>query len=262
MKFARFIALGDSFTEGMCDDLVDGNFRGWADRVADELAKHSSDFTYMNLAVRGKLIDQVLTEQLPHAFRYIQGASTLLSFHAGANDVLRPSYEASVTIPKYQAAVREVAKSGCTLMLFTVVEKATGEGRTAKMWEERFSTFNRAVREMAAEVGAILIDWSAAPFLADRRFLATDRLHLNAEGHHRVASGALQQLGYPFDEAWLTPLPPATQGKLGLSALSDVRWFFTFALPWIWRRMRGKSSGDGRVAKFTEPTSWPISRSV
>ena len=256
--FTRFIALGDSFTEGMCDEIVDGQYRGWADRVADSLASASSDFTYMNLAVRGKLIDQVIAEQLPIAKRYIEGPQTLLSFHAGANDVLRPRYEATITIPKYVESVRALSKLGCTLILFTVVEKATGDGKTAKMWEERFSTFNRAVREVAAEVGAVLIDWNKALFLSDRRFLATDRLHLNAEGHHRVASGVLQELGLPYDKSWLVPLPPAPPISHLKSAQEDFTWLITFALPWIWRRVRGRSSGDGRKPKFAEPVRWPM----
>ncbi|HCP71812.1 MAG TPA: lysophospholipase, partial [Actinobacteria bacterium] len=33
-------------------------------------------------------------------------------------------------------------------------------------------------------------------------------------------------------------------------------WVLVFVLPWIWRRLRGKSSGDGRSAKYTEPTRW------
>ena len=258
--FDRFIALGDSFTEGMCDEVVHGHFRGWADRVADVLATQEPSFTYLNLAVRGKKIDQVLEDQLPVARQFITGQTTLLSFHAGANDVLRPRYEAAVTIPKYQASVREIAKTGCTLLLFTVAEKATGEGKTAQMWEERFSTFNRSVREVASEVGAVLVDWNEATFLADRRFLATDRLHLNEEGHHRVAQGVLEELGYPFDKSWRTPLPPEEGEKRWRNLGADIRWFVTFALPWIWRRVRGKSSGDGRSPKYREPVRWPISR--
>ena len=53
-NFSRFIALGDSMTEGMCDEFVDGKYRGWADRVADTLASEDPNFSYVNLAIRGK----------------------------------------------------------------------------------------------------------------------------------------------------------------------------------------------------------------
>ena len=87
MTFQRFIALGDSFTEGMTDEIVDGNYRGWADRVADVLTTQSPDFTYANLAIRGKLVTQVVSDQVPKAIPLISGKETLVSFHAGANDV-------------------------------------------------------------------------------------------------------------------------------------------------------------------------------
>ena len=54
-------------TEGMSDEIVDGNYRGWADRVADVMSAHYEGFTYANLAVRGKLVGQVLDEQVPRA---------------------------------------------------------------------------------------------------------------------------------------------------------------------------------------------------
>jgi hypothetical protein len=70
-KYTRFITLGDSMTEGMCDDIVDGQYRGWADRVADVLARNNHGFSYFNLAIRGKLLHQVIADQIPIAKRYI-----------------------------------------------------------------------------------------------------------------------------------------------------------------------------------------------
>ena len=87
--FTRFIALGDSMTEGMSDEQINGQYRGWADRVADVLAEGNPDFTYMNLAIRGKLVGQVARDQVPVALKYVEGRSTLLSFHAGANEIGR-----------------------------------------------------------------------------------------------------------------------------------------------------------------------------
>ena len=117
MKFQRFIALGDSFTEGMTDEIVAGNFRGWADRVADVLTTQTTDFTYVNLAIRGKLVKQVAEAQVPQALPFIIGKETLVSFHAGANDVLRPNYRPENVFPIYNEAVRTLAATGATLML-------------------------------------------------------------------------------------------------------------------------------------------------
>jgi lysophospholipase L1-like esterase len=259
MTYQRFIALGDSFTEGMTDEIIDGNFRGWADRVADVLSKESSEFTYVNLAIRGKLVKQVAEDQVPQALPFINGKETLVSFHAGANDVLRPNYKPENVFPIYNEAVRKLAATGATLMLFTVLERTGNTGKTADMWAERFGTFNKNVRAMAAEVGAIIVDANEEKFLSDRRLLAFDRLHLNDLGHDRVAQGVLEVLGMPFNPSWRTPLPPAKPTPWLVKKALSIAWFFSFALPWIWRRIRGKSSGDGRSAKYPIPTRWPLS---
>lgn len=241
----------------MTDEMVDGLYRGWADRVADGLAKKSATFTYANLAVRGKLLPQVIEDQVPAVLTYVSGPDTLISFHAGANDALRPGFDAALTRERYQSAVRKLAASGATIMLFTVLEDTGNSGRGSKLWQERFGTFNNGVREIAAEVGAIIIDANSERFFSDKRFLAFDRLHLNEEGHRRCADAVLEKLGYEFDPGWRTPLPPAKATPWIKERAIGVIWFFTFALPWIIRRLRGRSSGDGRVCKYPTPISWP-----
>lgn len=241
----------------MTDEVIDGKFRGWADRVADEMAKVHADFTYVNLAIRGKLLGQVVEDQVPTALGFVTGPDTLVSFHAGANDALRPGYQADVAIALYKEAVRLIAKSGAQLMLFTVLENTGNKGRGAEVWQKRFSGFNKGVREVGAEVGAIVVDANQERFFSDCRFLAFDRLHLNAEGHNRCAQAVLEKLDLPFDPAWRTPLPPAKKTPWVIEKLITVAWFFVFALPWIFRRIRGKSSGDGRSAKYPIPTAWP-----
>ena len=242
----------------MSDEIVNGQYRGWADRIADVMALADSDFTYVNLSVRGKLLKQVIDDQLPVAIGFVTGPDTLLSFHAGANDALRPSYKPEVAQALYTQGVRRAAATGATLMLFTVLERTGNTGRGSDVWAARFGEFNKIVREVGAEVGAIIIDANGETFFSDNRFLAFDRLHLNAEGHNRVAQALLEKLDYPFDSAWRIPLPPAPASSWLSRRISSTIWFITFALPWIWRRLRGKSSGDGRSAKYPTPTRWPV----
>jgi lysophospholipase L1-like esterase len=257
MIYNRFVVCGDSYSEGMTDEMVDGHYRGWADRVADGLAKKSATFTYANLAVRGKLLPQVIEDQLEIALSFVTGPDTLISFHAGANDALRPGFDQVLAKQRYQSAVRTLAASGATIMLFTVLEDTGNSGRGSKLWQERFAAFNNGVREVAAEVGAILLDANQERFFSDRRFLAFDRLHLNSLGHSRSADAILEKLGYEFDPGWRTPLPPAKPTPWIKERAIGVIWFVTFALPWIIRRLRGRSSGDGRVCKYPTPISWP-----
>ncbi|MCX6430104.1 MAG: SGNH/GDSL hydrolase family protein [Actinobacteria bacterium] len=260
MSYTRLITCGDSFTEGMTDELVDGHYRGWADRVADVMATAEATFTYANLAIRGKLVRQVVAEQLPIGLDFVTGPETLFIFHAGANDVLRPNYKSDEVLPLYADAVRRIAESGATILLFTVLEKTANEGKAGKVWAARFGEFNANVRAVAKEVGAIVADANEDGFLSDRRFLAKDRLHLNALGHYRVAQGVLEKIGLPFDALWRVPLVPAPRKSRWAQSYEYLEWFITYLLPWIIRRLRGKSSGDGRSAKYPNPIPWPIAR--
>jgi len=258
IQFERFIVCGDSFSEGMSDEVINHNFRGWADRVADIISVNNPNFTYANLAIRGKLVKEVLDDQIPIAIKLVTGPKTLFSFHGGANDALRPRYKPEIVLAQYRQAVRTIAASGATIILFTVLERTGKTGKMADLWAERFSVFNKNVRAVGNEVGAIIIDANQEKFFADRRFLAFDRLHLNMLGHDRVAQGVLEKIALPFDKNLRTPLPPAKPRSWIVQRALSVIWFFTFAAPWIWRRIRGTSSGDGRIAKYPAPIKWPI----
>lgn len=259
MHFNRFIALGDSMTEGMSDEIIDGNYRGWADRVADVLAMAEPNFSYANLAIRGKLLQQVVEEQVPSAIEFIEGKQTLVSFHAGANDVLRPNYKPELSYAQYEAGIKKLTEAGATVIIFTVVDKVDGKGKTADLWHQRFSAFNKNVRMVAKKYPVILFEAQDAQFLNDRRFLAFDRLHMNAQGHWRLAQAVLAGLNKSHDSNWQVSLGPAKKKNKIISTANTFAWMITFVLPWIWRRMRGKSSGDGRNGKYERPIRWPNS---
>ena len=243
-------------TEGMKDEVINGQYRGWADRVADGLAKDNPEFTYMNLAVRGKLLKQVAEDQVPKAVAYIQGKQTLVSFHAGANDVLRPNYKPEISLPEYEKAVKQLTDAGATVIIWTVIDKVEGKGSSAALWHMRFSNFNENVRAAAAKYPVILFEGRQAEFLNTRKFLAFDRLHMNTEGHYRLANLVLERLGYEFDSNWkIPPVPDKPKNRL-VRVISNISWILVFVLPWIWRRVRGTSSGDGRSAKHQVPVKW------
>ena len=256
MQYTRFIALGDSMTEGMKDEVINGEYRGWADRVADGLAKNEAGFTYLNLAIRGKLLNQVVTDQIPSALKFIEGKQTLVSFHAGANDVLRPTYNPQISLPQYEKGIKQLTDAGATVIIFTVVDKVEGKGKIAKLWHERFSAFNDNVRMVSGKYPTILFEGKKAEFLNTQSFLSSDRLHMNPEGHRRLANAVLEGLGYEFDPNWRNEIP-VNEKKSTLKPLSNIAWVITFLIPWIWRRVRGKSSGDGRSAKHALPVTWP-----
>jgi lysophospholipase L1-like esterase len=260
-----FVALGDSFTEGLEDEHGPGGAHlGWADRVAASLARHTGRVRYANLAVRGRLLDQVVAGQLPLALTMAgigqaESTSVLVSFHAGGNDVLRPGTDIPTVMRRYDAAVGRLVDAGVEVLLFTVIERAGGTGRTAARLAARFGQFNDLIREVARERGALLTDVGAVPALQDRRLWHEDRLHLGPEGHERVAAAVLEQLGVTDPELtggppgwWRTPLPVGPRQPRHVAVVTDVRWVRRHLLPWVGRRVRGVSSGDNRVAKHAE----------
>jgi lysophospholipase L1-like esterase len=244
-----FVALGDSFTEGLEDEIGPaGRHRGWADRVAAELARTGGSLRYANLAVRGRLLDQVVASQLPIA---LELAPDLVSFHAGPNDVLRPRADLPGLLARYDAAVGALAAAGSRTILFTVVER-TGAGRTADRLAVRFRAFNAGVRATAGRHGAVLVDLATVPVLRDRRLWHEDRLHLATEGHARVAAAVLAALGIEQSDWWRSELPGSVRATRAAALLADARWVRVHLLPWIGRRLRGVSSGDRITAKHAE----------
>lgn len=255
-ELRSYLALGDSFTEGMHDELgSDGRHRGWADRLAEALAQRSGGLRYANLAVRGRLLGQVVEEQLPVA---LSSRPDLVSFHAGPNDVLRPRVKLASVLHRYEHAVRALREAGCEVLLFTVLERAGGQGRLADSLARRFATFNAGIRATAQRRGAWLVDIGGEPALHDRRMWNEDRLHLAPHGHARVAAAALETLGVSDPDLlggapgwWREPLRPVAPHAASRLA-DDVRWAGRYLVPWVWRRVRGVSSGDGMVCKRPE----------
>ena len=256
--YSRFIVLGDSFSEGIGDEVYPetGIHRGWADRVADGLVARDQSLTYLNLSIRGKLIRQVAEDQVPTALKFATYGNVLVSFHAGANDLLRPSYNHAEAADLYVNSVRALRATGADVILFTVAEPVGAKGRTADRLAIKIAGFNEEVRKVATETSAILIEAAQVSILKDQRFWDRDRLHLNGEGHRRVAAAVLEALGYSQDSSWSSELPLERAKPRAVVVWQDFRWVISFLIPWIWRRIRGRSTGDGRSSKQAEPTIW------
>ena len=252
----QFIALGDSLTEGLSDKYPDGSYRGWADRVADEMSKQDSNFRYANLAVRGKLLEQVIADQLQVALPWMQGSQTLVTFHAGANNVLRPKFEPNQVFETYANAVSQIAATGSKILLFTVREVSNPQTKTQHYWNQRFGPFNENVKRVAAEFGATVMDANSREVFGDPRMLASDRLHLSTEGHRRVAAAVLSAIEMPHDADWQDPMSPYKPAPAPIRVVGSVAWGVAFLVPWAIRRITRKSSGDGRVAKHSELVTW------
>lgn len=242
--YSSYVALGDSFTEGLDDRRPDGGYRGWADRLAEHLAASTGDLRYANLAVRGRLLRQVVADQVPRA---IELRPDLITFSAGGNDLLRPRTDPDALAEIMQDATRRLRATGADVVLFTSFD--TRGVPVLRHVRGKLATYNLHVRSIADRHGCRLVDLWSMRRLLDPRAWALDRLHLSPEGHRRVALAVCEALGVPAAGDWREPWPAAPSVGWLSSRMSDVRWARTYFLPWVQRRLQGRSSGDEVTAK-------------
>ncbi|MDF9715890.1 SGNH/GDSL hydrolase family protein [Nocardioides sp. ChNu-99] len=246
--FHRYVALGDSFTEGVGDhDPTRANgVRGWADRVAEVLAARTDDFRYANLAIRGRKLRGIVEEQVQPA---IDLEPDLVTVYAGANDIVRPKVDLDALAVVYDEAVGRLAATGARVVLFTAFDPGSG-GIYAPI-RGRFALYNEHVREIAERHGATIADsWRMARQLpadlasSDARLWDEDRMHLGPAGHQFVAMMVLDALGVL--EHGLEPLPLSEIPDVPRLAKvrADLDWTRRYLGPWVHRRLTGRSSGD------------------
>ncbi|MER7015801.1 SGNH/GDSL hydrolase family protein [Saccharopolyspora sp. NPDC000359] len=243
-RWDSFVALGDSFTEGLADAGPGGTFRGWADRLAEHLAAREPDLRYANLAVRGKLVRQIVDDQVPQA---IALRPALVSFTAGGNNIIRPGSDPDEVARIFEGAVAELRGAGIDVLIGTGFD--TAETPVLRHVRGKVGTYNSHLRAIADRHGCHVLDLWSMRVLRDSRAWSADRLHLSAEGHRRVALRACEAVGVPTAEDWREPWPalPATSWRD--QRAEDIRWAREYLAPWIGRRLRGVSSGDGRGPK-------------
>lgn len=254
MTFTRYVALGDSFTEGVGDvagDLPNG-VRGWADRVAAALdaaalAAAAPGVEYANLAIRGRKLKAVVDEQVGPALAM---RPDLVTIHAGGNDILRTSVDLDDLLVHYDDAIARLTRSGATVALFTPHD--TGTVPIFGALRGRFAILAEGIRAIADRHGAALVDYWRIRDFDDPRMWSFDRLHLSPAGHQRIAIAVLDALGVPHD---LQPLPLAESPALSKAQArrADLEWARGFLAPWLGRRLRRVSSGDALTARYGTP---------
>jgi len=290
---ASFVAIGDSFTEGLNDPAPGGGFRGWADRLAGMLAAEHPDLRYANLAVRGKLLRQIVREQLPAA---VAVSPALVSIAGGGNDILRPGGDPDTLAELFDSAVARLRQAGCRVLMFTGFDPVNFP--VLRLLRGRIAAYDMHLRAIADTRGCYLVDLWSMRFLREPGAWSPDRLHLNAQSHQRVALRACEVLGVPVAGDWrvppddagalasprsgalvpagLTPVPPDHSPVLPrtwsrdpsrwdraawlAARREDLRWAREYALPWVNRRLHGTSSGDGLPPK--RPDLQPVTPPV
>ena len=250
--WSRYVALGDSFTEGIGDPEATspGGHRGWADRVAEELSQGTEDFAYANLAVRGKLIGQVSGEQITPALAL---RPDLITMSAGGNDVIRPGSDPDAIARRCDDIVRRLSADGATIVLFTGAD--VGFSPVFRGIRGKVAIYNEHLRAIAVRYDCIVVDLWSLSEIQDARMWAPDRLHLNALGHHTVARFVLSALNVANA---LEPSEPESMPSSSWrqARTEDLAWARAYLVPWVLRRVRHQSSGDHVLPK--RPVAGPF----
>ena len=238
--WTRFVAIGDSFTEGIGDPEPEspGGHRGWADRVAEVLAAGTEDFAYANLAIRGRLLQQILDEQVEAA---LELKPDLISVSAGGNDIIRPGTDPDEIAARFETGLARLTSDGATVIMFN----GPDIGMTPMLSRVRgkVAIYNENLRALAQRYDAVVADMWALRELSDARMWAPDRLHFSPVGHQAVARMVLSALNVENDlEPFAAePLPRMAWRQ---ARAEDAVWACTHFVPWVLRRLRHQSSGD------------------
>ncbi len=254
--FARYVAIGDSSTEGLDDPDGRGGYRGWANRLAAHIAAaQPGGLLYANLAVRGRMTKEIRREQLVPALAMHPDLVTVFS---GVNDVVRRRCDVAAVARETERMLAAFADTGATVLTITMPD-LSDVAPLARLIRDRVLALNDRVRAACARTEALCVDLERAPVTSDLRLWSDDRLHASSEGHARIAAALAQALGLPgHDGAWAEPLPPAPAASIVARVGDELRWTGEHLVPWLWRHARGISSGDGLSAK--RPTLETVDR--
>ncbi len=251
--FRRYVAIGDSSTEGLMDLDDDGGFRGWADRLAQHVADGQDEpLEYANLAVRGLHAAEIGATQLPDALAL---RPDLLTVFAGVNDVMSARCDFAALEAGLEALFAGAATSGATVATFTMVDPGAVNPLVRHV-RGRVFRLNRLIRSAALRHGALLVDFEAYPVAVDPRLWCPDRLHNSALGHARIAAALAWRLGLPgADPHWSDPIDePPSRRTAREGWASDLDWVVHHFTPWLGKAVRHVPHGQGVSAKRPVPT--------
>jgi lysophospholipase L1-like esterase len=254
--YGRYVAIGDSQTEGLWDGNDTVGFLGFADRLAALIDSLHLGLQYANLAIRGKLVADVLTEQVPPALAM---RPDLITVCVGMNDVIQPGRSFGRALINLEYMYAALAASGATVVTTTFpnVAQFLPLGRLVS---GRLARINGAITAAADKYDFRLVDLYNAASMRDLDTWDIDRVHASTKGHMLFAAAAAEALNLPgSNHDWAEANGSPTRLPFKSRTYGQLRWTREKFMPWVWRRMRGMSSADGRVPKrrTLEPLTTP-----
>jgi lysophospholipase L1-like esterase len=257
--YRSYVAIGDSFSEGLEDRRPDGTYRGWADLVAAELAAREPGFRYANLAVRGRRLHEIREVQVPAGTAM---DPDLITLAGGGNDIIGFRCDVPALARSFRELMAHLATTRATVLVFTGYDPR-GRLPMSRVLASRAGAYNAAITAAADEYGALLVDlWRLDELYHDRNW-ARDRLHLSPQGHALIAATVLRTLGVPgpYHQLAVAEVGGAddrtVRARLAwlTARRADAVWVRSHLAPWVGRKLRGRSTGDGVLPKHPELTA-------
>ena len=193
--YTRYIAIGDSQTEGLWDgdDVV--GLRGFADRLAVLLDSHYPGLHYANLAIRGTLVTDVLREQVPPALAM---QPDLITVCVGMNDVIQPGRSFGRALADLETLYAALAGSGATVVTTTFPNVAQFLP-LGWLVSGRLARINDAIRESAARYDHVhvgMMGQRRTPGMEDGEDAdaGAEMFGIGRDRQHRLRRGFEQQI--------------------------------------------------------------------
>jgi lysophospholipase L1-like esterase len=198
-RWTRYVAVGDSLSEGLGDPLTGGATRGWANLLAAHLRTVQPALEARNLAVRGHLTRHAVDRQLDAALAF---EPDLVSIFIGGNDVLlRGTFDADRFQRELELLVEPFASRDATVVLSTLPDLTACSPLLPPLRgvvRRRVIRANEVIRVLSRRHGTVLLDAEADPRTRRHAMWSIDRIHPSAEGHRLIAASVAELLGVPL----------------------------------------------------------------
>ncbi|MCT9079045.1 SGNH/GDSL hydrolase family protein [Streptomyces fulvoviolaceus] len=231
MRAPRFVALGDSLTEGVGDPVGEG-WRGWAALLAGGLGEGEVAFT--NLAVSGSQTRDVLERQLPAALALRPDIASVV---VGVNDTLRCTFDIHAVAARLDRVYAAFAEQGAVLLTACLPDPGTMlglPGALARPLARRQRAVNTVVHALSERYGAVHLHAAEGTWTTDRAMWSADRLHPSERGHRQLAARAHALLA---ERGLATGTAPSPEPEFPVPTKSaSLLWLATAGTGWVVRR--------------------------